>query len=132
MQFVNNMQKYFWRRKTFFSQRTLVIRAKAVGRVLVDLQALILQGQWISFRHSHTQSYRFTDFLTYVWWQLEQFLIKSCSKILLIRIKLVLGSILTHLEVSEGFLIKPKKNTDTKLTIVLRCQVFWLEEHRAI
>ena len=47
---------------------TLGIQAKAVGHVLVDLQALILQGQWISFRHSPTQSfdlqiYRFTDFL---------------------------------------------------------------------
>ena len=32
-------------------------RAKAVWRVLVDLQASILQGQWISFQHSPTQSF---------------------------------------------------------------------------
>ena len=47
---------------------TLGIQAKTVGRVLVDLQALFLQVQWISFRHSTTQSfdlqiYRFIDFL---------------------------------------------------------------------
>ena len=32
------------------------MQAKAVRRVLVDLQTSILQGQWISFRHSPTQS----------------------------------------------------------------------------
>ena len=47
----------------------LGIQAKAVWRVLVDLQASILQGQRISFRHSPTQSfdlqiYRFTDYLS--------------------------------------------------------------------
>ena len=35
----------------------LGIRAKAVGHVLIDLQALILQGQWICFWHSPTQSF---------------------------------------------------------------------------
>ena len=29
----------------------------------------------------------------------------------------------THLEVFEGFLIKPKMNADTKLTIVIWCWV---------
>ena len=48
--------------------KALGIQAKAVWRVLVDLQTLILQGQRISFRHSPTQSlnlqiYRFTDSL---------------------------------------------------------------------
>ena len=49
---------------------------------------------------------------------------QSYYDILLERIKQVICNILTQLEVSEGFLIKPKTNTDTKLTNVLRCRGF--------
>ena len=51
---------------------TLGIRARAVWRVLDNLQALILQGHRISFRHSPSQCFdlennRFTDFFNIHW-----------------------------------------------------------------
>ena len=67
---------------------SLDTRAKAVWRVLVNLQALILQGKRISFWHSPTQSldlqiYIFQIIWTYIVWYLDQPLLKSCYNILL-------------------------------------------------
>ena len=46
--------------------------------------------------------------------------------------KQVLGNISTHLEVSQSFLIKPKKKADTRRTIVMCCGVFIRNTQRHI
>ena len=55
----------------------------------------------------------------------QRVLIKSHTNTFLLSTKLYLDHNFTHLEASEGFLIKAKMKAETKLTFIMCCQIFY-------